>query len=133
MKMLRHNIFHPMVAILYLAGITFFTGAFLTGNVEAAIAFSVIGVIASAVATFILLLRPSEFTMFEWKYDRLDDYREPVPKKVLNAAVEINNIYPGATFYVDSLYKRRVVDPFLIAEIKDVKFYVAVWDEPDFK
>lgn len=65
-------------------------------------------------------------------------YTDTIPKDALSIAVAIKKDVPKAGIYVDYLqvdYMSRIstIDPFLVVEFLDRYYYVAVWDEPDYK
>jgi hypothetical protein len=80
-----------------------------------------------------------------WFCQEIHSYREPVPEFALETAVSVCDI-AGATgcisgkpsdvsICIDSLVEVSTGsygDPFLVAEFKNVKFYLEVWNEPNF-
>jgi hypothetical protein len=70
----------------------------------------------------------------EWCQFNLDGYRRPVPIDVLRMASEIKEVLPSATFYIDELVTRKMIDPFLVVYNgnRNVGYYIAVWNEPTF-
>ena len=80
-----------------------------------------------------------------WKMSRIEEYKQIIPKYVLDNAVKIKQMYPDARFSIDELkmnspvefsqtvQKQKTLDPFLVANINGMEFYVDVWLEGNFK
>jgi hypothetical protein len=66
-------------------------------------------------------------------------YERYVPVHVLNLALQVQELVPGAVFYVDELQHifqqilRALPDPFLSVELGAEKYFIAVWDEREFE
>lgn len=71
------------------------------------------------------------FAYASWNDTKIERYREPIPEFVLNKAVQLKRECPEVTFTVEHLDENP--DPFLIAKLKDEKFYIEVWEEPRFE
>lgn len=68
-----------------------------------------------------------------WDTQSIMSYDKPVPEDVLRTAIAIRDALPKSELVVEELRaKKRVVDPFLFVVYKEVRLYVAVWDEPKF-
>lgn len=77
-------------------------------------------------------------TVVSWKEIPLDKYKKAVPTFVLNKAVQIAEEMPTAEFAIEEMVTTRHriqlnPDPFLIVSYGDEKYYIEVWDEPDFE
>lgn len=73
-----------------------------------------------------------------WELRQLDtnrlDYYRNIPKDVLLTAREVLHFHPRAKIYVDELTTDlKLLDPFLIVKDGRESYYIAVWDEPQFK
>ena len=76
-----------------------------------------------------------------WKWQRSDlsDYSETVPEFVLARALEVrkkcNTVQIEVRYLAKDLLESRAptVDPFLVASVGSVEYYLEVWDEPGFK
>lgn len=73
------------------------------------------------------------FVSARWRIVPLQKYEGEIPEYVLARAVEIKQKLPQAGFYVDYLAVEKRYDPFLVAVCGRERFYVDVWDEPDFE
>jgi hypothetical protein len=73
------------------------------------------------------------FVSVRWRTVPLHKYEGEVPEYVLSRAIEIKEKIPQAEFYVDYLSVEKRYDPFLIVACGRERFYVDVWDEPDFE
>lgn len=68
-----------------------------------------------------------------WERVAREDYEDFIPAPALGVLERVRAMFPRASFYVDKLVQNEsIIDPFLIAEIDGVDYYVAVWDEDDF-
>ncbi|MFB3917305.1 MAG: hypothetical protein ACE14M_11285 [Terriglobales bacterium] len=73
------------------------------------------------------------FVSARWRTVPLSRYEGEIPEYVLSRAIEIKEKIPQAEFYVDYLSVEKRYDPFLIVACGRERFYVDVWDEPDFE
>lgn len=68
-----------------------------------------------------------------WRMTPLRDYGSPVPKPVLDLAVQLKKRLPKARFHVHELVQQeRVLDPFLAVTYAETTYFIAAWDEPEF-
>ncbi len=68
-----------------------------------------------------------------WQRVSHDDYEDFIPVQVLGALERVRAMFPRASFYIDKLVQNEtIIDPFLVANIDGVDYYIAVWDEDDF-
>jgi len=74
----------------------------------------------------------TSFVRVTWRRTKLSKYRGEVPEFALSRAIEIKEHLPKARFYVDELTVDKRYDPFLVAACGREKFYIDVWDEPEF-
>ena len=57
-----------------------------------------------------------------------------VPEFALQTAVDLKERCPKASFYIEELgIKLRRLDPFLVVEYAGLRYYVEVWNEPNFE
>ncbi len=71
---------------------------------------------------------------FGWDVHTLSAYDKPVPEFVLNKALQIKEVIPNVQFAVEELNERASdPDPFLIAFTNTERYYVEVWNEPEFE
>ncbi len=73
-----------------------------------------------------------------WHSWHLNGYIREIPEFVLETAVEVKQRCPKVVFYIEEFFvidkiEKKLVDPFLIAELGNEKYYLEVWDEPTFK
>jgi hypothetical protein len=72
-----------------------------------------------------------------WNLRPLAGYDQPVPEFVLEKALEVKRAFPNVTLEVDTLmlrtYKEVPVDPFLVVSYGRERYYIEVWDEPEFE
>lgn len=72
---------------------------------------------------------------YRWWGTDFSDYSQPMPERVLAKAVQIKEALPEVTFVIHHLARYRdeiSKDPFLEVKFKQEKFYIEVWDEPNF-
>ncbi|MEK7125207.1 MAG: hypothetical protein AAB864_02350 [Patescibacteria group bacterium] len=81
-----------------------------------------------------------ELDLKEWQWQRyhLKGYGRRIPERAIAKALALQELLPGAKFYVDELAVRQreivtVGDPFLVMEYGGYVLYVDVWDEPEFE
>jgi hypothetical protein len=68
-----------------------------------------------------------------WKSKSLTGYVGEVPGFALETAQEVKMRCAEAIFHIEELVEnKRVIDPFLVAELGDERYYLEVWDEPSF-
>lgn len=80
------------------------------------------------------LVSESIFSRVVWQNTPLKGYERPVPEYALLLATEIKEHLPEVDFSVHELLVRAVTfDPFLVVHFGNEEYYIAVWDEPDFK
>jgi hypothetical protein len=76
---------------------------------------------------------PRFYTCLRWVRVPLEEVRD-VPEFVKAKAREIANLLPDATFTVEQLRsEKNTYDPFLIVSYADERYYVEVWEEPEFE
>jgi hypothetical protein len=70
-----------------------------------------------------------------WESDMVSRTSQVIPSFVLAHAVALKKELPDASFFVESLRinQERHPDPFLVMELGNLKFYVDVWEEPEFE
>ena len=83
---------------------------------------------ASAVETLV-----TSFVRVSWRRSKLSNYQGQIPEFALSKAIEIKERLPQARFYVEELTVNKRYDPFLIAACGRERFYIDVWDEPEFE
>lgn len=81
--------------------------------------------------------RQAEFASFgsleaAWSTIRLDEYEGTVPRRALADAVRIKKHLPDAEFHVQELQTHVKYDPFLLVSCGDQRYFIYVWDEPNF-
>jgi hypothetical protein len=74
----------------------------------------------------------TSFVRVSWRRTKLAKYQGEVPEFALSRAIEIKERLPKVRFYVDELTVEKRYDPFLIAACGRERFYIDVWDEPEF-
>jgi len=72
----------------------------------------------------------TSFVRATWRCTKL---RGEIPEFALSRAVEIKERLPKARFYVEELMVDKRYDPFLIVACGRERFYIDVWDEPEFE
>ena len=72
------------------------------------------------------------FEKGRWQLHTLRSYSAEVPATVLELAGCLHAENPDIQFLVDEFATHEVLDPFLIAKLGSVEYYIAVWDEPKF-
>lgn len=75
--------------------------------------------------------KASKMQLGRWLSHEISDVELPVPEHVLSKAVQIKKEMPAVKFYVESL--QLDPDPFLYAEYNGERYYIEVWDEPEFE
>ena len=75
----------------------------------------------------------TSFVRATWRCTKLAKYRGEIPEFALSRAVEIKERLAKARFYVEELTVDRRYDPFLIVACGRERFYIDVWDEPEFE
>ena len=75
----------------------------------------------------------TSFVRATWRWTKLAKYRGEIPEFALSRAVEIKERLPKARFYVEELMVDKRYDPFLIVACGRERFYIDVWDEPEFE
>jgi hypothetical protein len=75
----------------------------------------------------------TSFVRATWRCTKLAKYRGAIPEFALSRAVEIKERLPKARFYVEELTVDKRYDPFLIVACGRERFYIDVWDEPEFE
>ena len=83
--------------------------------------------------------RTSQFAGPGWGFQKISEYRQPVPEFVLAKAVQIKERVPDCEIYIESLSDHP--DPFMFVGPKsqypwckpDELYYVEVWEEPKFE
>ena len=75
----------------------------------------------------------TSFVRATWRCTKLAKYRGEIPEFALSRAVEIKERLPKARFYVEELMVDKRYDPFLIVACGRERFYIDVWDEPEFE
>ncbi|MFB3814347.1 MAG: hypothetical protein ACE14L_09550 [Terriglobales bacterium] len=63
----------------------------------------------------------------------LGDHDGQVPEYVLSRAVAIKEKLPAANFELDQLRVEKEYDPFLVVSCGRERFYIDVWEEPNFE
>jgi len=66
-----------------------------------------------------------------WGSVEISKAESPIPEYALLKAVQIKKEMPAVKFYVESL--QADPDPFLYAEYNGERYYIEVWDEPEFE
>ncbi len=81
-------------------------------------------------------LRQTSYSVsVRWRSTDLRGYTRPVPDFILSKAVQIKEAMPEAHFEVEEMVaqKRRIIDPFLTVEYEGEKYWIEVWDEPEYE
>lgn len=72
-------------------------------------------------------------TQASWEVRSIGSFTGVLPDEVAAKMLRIGEAFKDASFSIAELTVRREVrDPFLIAVIGEYRFYVAVWDEPEY-
>jgi hypothetical protein len=69
----------------------------------------------------------------DWRLVDLRKYDGYVPEFAISRSVEIKQHLPAAQFYIDELRVDKRYDPFLVVSCGAERFYIDVWDEPEFE
>ncbi len=75
----------------------------------------------------------TSFVRVSWRRTKLAKYEGEIPEFALSRAIEIKERLPKARFFVEELTVDKRYDPFLIATCGRERFYIDVWDEPEFE
>ncbi len=75
----------------------------------------------------------TSFVHVAWRRTKLARFQGEIPEFALSRAIEIKERLPKARFYVDELTVDKRYDPFLIVACGRERFYIDVWDEPEFE
>ena len=76
----------------------------------------------------------SRVHVWAWRGIALAKYQQEVPAFVLQRALEIKKELPEAEFSIELLAQTsRFADPFLVVYCVGERYYVDVWDEPNFQ
>lgn len=75
----------------------------------------------------------TSFVRVTWRRAKLSKFRGEVPEFALSKAIEIKERLPKVRFYVDAIKVDKRYDPFLVAVCGRERFYIDVWDEPEFE
>ena len=68
-----------------------------------------------------------------WQLASFWEHQGKMPGYALETAGEIRMRCPDAYLYVEELVQNnRVIDPFLVVKLGTERYYVEVWDEPDY-
>jgi hypothetical protein len=67
-----------------------------------------------------------------WSLSLIQSYSEPIPESVLHKAIQIKEAMPEVKLQIEQLTVTKP-DPFLVASHENERFYVDVWDEPQFE
>ena len=65
-----------------------------------------------------------------WQAVPIADYQKDIPRPVLETIANIMPKCPGARFEVEEIAKKP--DPFLVVSLGDERYYVEIWDEPNW-
>jgi hypothetical protein len=75
----------------------------------------------------------TSFVRVAWRGTKLAKFRGEIPEFALSRAIEIKERLPKARFYVEELTVDKRYDPFLVVACGRERFYIDVWDEPEFE
>jgi hypothetical protein len=87
----------------------------------------------SLIEKFTTGLAPGSYVRGKWRRTQLQRFDGAVPEFALSHAIEIKERVPDVQFEVESLRIDSRYDPFLIARCGRKRFYIDVWDEPEFE